>query len=169
MRRPFVLCLVGLVLAACGPVAEVPTPLPTAVPPDAIPAGEEGLWAIDFRYEFPKGTFGLGPHRYRFWIHCPVTSSDDTITDWLLFEISDVVLPQKEPIYLRLLGLSNEPFAPSYNANNVFDPERPVIAAVYLVGLSYQAASLAASGCEALVLWDEVGRRALPAGEPFQP
>jgi hypothetical protein len=134
-----------------------------------IPAGEEGLWAIGFRYEFPEETFGLGPHRYRFWIHCPVTSSEDTITDWLLFEVSDQVLPQSEPIYLRLLGLSNEPLVPSYNANRVIHPEQPIIAAVYLVGLSYQTANLAASGCEALILWDSGFRRTLPASEPFRP
>lgn len=169
MRRLFVLCLTGLCLAACGSTAEVPTPLPTAVPPDIMPAGDEELWAISFKYEFPEKTFELGPHRYRLWVHCPVVSAEDTVTDWRLFEVSDGVLPRKEPIYLRLLGLSNEPLAPSYNTNNVFDPDRPVIAVVHLVGLPGQAASLAASGCEGLILWDNGARQALQPGEPFQP
>ena len=169
MRCPLVLCLVGLILAACGPTAEVPTPLPTAVPPDVMPAGDEGFWAISFKYEFPEETFGLGLHRYRLWIHCPVMSAEDTVTDWLMFEVSDEVLPRTEPVYLRLHGLSDAPFAVSYNNSQVIDPDRPVVAVVHLVGLSNQAASLAASGCEGIVLWDNGDRQPLSAGEPFQP
>ncbi len=169
MRRLFVLCLMGLCLAACGSTPEVPTPLPTAVPPDVMPAGDEEFWAISFKYEFPEKTFELGPHRYRLWVHCPVVSAEDTVTDWLLFEVSDEVLSQKDPVYLRLHGLSDTPFAVSYNANQVIDPGRPVIAVVHLVGLPSQAANLAASGCEGLVLWDNGDRQPLSAGEPFQP
>jgi hypothetical protein len=103
-------------------------------------------------------------------------SAEDTVSDSLLFKVSDDVVPQKEPVYLRLHGLSDAPFAVSPIAGQgidpsrpAIDPDRPVIAIVHLVGLSSQAASLAASSCEALVLWDNGDRHILEAGEPFQP
>jgi hypothetical protein len=164
-----VLCLLALCLAACGATAEAPTPLPTAVPPDVMPGGEEEFWAISFKYEFPDETFELGSHRYRLWIHCPVVSAEDTVTAWLPFEVSDRVMPQKEPVYLRLQGLSDAPFVGAYKAGQVIDPDRPVTAIVHLVGLPSQAAALAASSCEGLVLWDNGDRQPLAAGEPFRP
>jgi hypothetical protein len=169
MKRSLLfLCLIGLLLAACGQAPPAPTSLPTAVPPDAIPEEDAGLWAVGFQYDFPAETFGLGDHRYRFLIHCPVVL-EDTNTDWQFFQISDEVPLQPEPIYLRLQGLSSESFSPAYITNTTFHPDRPVIAVVYLVGLARPAAELASADCEVIVFWDAVGRHALAAGEPFTP
>ena len=142
MWRLPILCLVGLVLAACGPTVEVPTPLPTAVPPDVLPSGDEGVWALSFKYEFPKETFGYGLHRYQLWIHCPVISAEDTATPEHRFKVSDEAMPREEPVYLRLHGLSDELFSAPYNTDQVIHPDRPVIAIVHLVGLSSQAAAI---------------------------
>ncbi|HSR30163.1 MAG TPA: hypothetical protein VLY63_06320, partial [Anaerolineae bacterium] len=76
MRRLVIVCLLGLVLAACGPTVEVPTPLPTAVPPDSLP--DQGTWAVSFQLELPAGAFGQGRHRYAYLIHCPVIGSENT-------------------------------------------------------------------------------------------
>jgi hypothetical protein len=168
MYRAFlVLVVLASILAACGPAAEVPTPLPTAVPPDLESDG--GIWSLGFRYDFPGGTFGPGPHRYAFLIHCPVVYQEDLPSDWIRFEISEDVALQREPIYLRLQGLSSEPYNPTYNTNNVMHPERPIVAVVYLVGLDRPAAELAATECEVIVFWDSVGRHSLIAQEPFLP
>ncbi len=93
------LLLLAVFLAACGSTPEAPTPLPTAVPP--APGRSPGIWTVSFRYEFPTGVFGLGEHRYAFLIHCPMIQSEDITTDWFHFVVSDEVLPQPEPIYLR--------------------------------------------------------------------
>lgn len=167
MRRLIICCLLALSLGACGSKAEVPTPLPTAVPPDGLP--EQGGWAVGFRYEFPPGTFGLGKHRYAFLIHCPILSAEDSHYGWHYFEISEEVVKQPAPLYLRLFGLSGDPYSPSQVTNTVIHPEREIIAVVHLVGLPRSAATWAASSCEALVFWDSTGRHALIPGEPFQP
>ena len=167
MKRLVLVCLLGLILVACGPVAEVPTPLPTAIPPDALP--EQGGWAVGFQYEFPPGTFGVGRHRYAFLIHCPVVSSEDVNYGWHTFEVSEDTTMQPEPLYLRLFGLSGDPYTPSQITNDIIHPDRRIIAVVHLVGMAKEAAALAASGCELLVLWDNTGRQLLAPGEPFLP
>lgn len=165
MKRLIAYCLLGLILAACGSTAEVPTPLPTAVPPDALP---EQSWAVSFQYEFPPGSLGVGRHRYAFLIHCPVMSSEDTNSGWHYFEISEEVVRQPGPLYLRLFGLGADPLTPSRITNTIIHPDRQIIAVVHLVGLTEANAALVASGCEVLVFWDDVGRKLLTAGEPFQ-
>jgi hypothetical protein len=162
-----VLCLLGVVLAACSPAPKVPTPLPTAVPPINLP--EQGSWAVGFEYEFPPGIFGLSPHRYAFLIHCPVISSEDSNSGWHYFEISEDVVRQPDTLYLRLFGLSGSPINPSKITNTMIHPERPIVAVVHLVGMTKEAANLAAAACEIVVFWDDTGRQLLVAGEPFQP
>jgi hypothetical protein len=75
----------GLVLAACGPMAEAPTPLPTAVLLDTLL--DEASWAVSFRVEFREGTLGLGPHHYTFLVHCPVMGAEDTHYGWHKFTV----------------------------------------------------------------------------------
>ena len=165
MRRLVALCLLGSILAACGPDAiEVLTSLPTAVPPD----GEPGAWAIGFQYEFPPEFWGKGLHRYAFLVRCPVASAEDISTDWQIFEVSEDAPLQPFPIYLRVQGLSTGAFAPLYLSHMAISPQQQTIAAIYLVGLSERAAVLARE-CEAMVFWDDVGRRVLVSQEPFQP
>lgn len=166
-RTCLVLVVLASILAACGPAAEVPTPLPTAVPPDLESDG--GIWSLGFRYDFPGGVFGPGRHRYAFLFHCPVVYQEDMPSGWIDFEVSQDVAPQPEPVYLRLQGLSSDLYNPTYNTNRVIHPERPIVAVVYLVGLDRPAADLAAKECEVVVFWDSNGRHSLFAQEPFLP
>ena len=169
-RLVVLLVLGGWLLSACGPTpTPVPTPLPTAVPPAEDRSQQTGTWAVSFRYDFPPGTFGLSEHRYAFLAQCPVVSDKDITSDWHQFEVTDEVLPQPEPLYLRLHGLSADPFNPSAMSNDQIHPDRPIVAIMHLVGLTREAADMASSSCEAVLLWDEVGRAILVPGEPFQP
>ncbi|MGD8791368.1 MAG: hypothetical protein PVF47_02355 [Anaerolineae bacterium] len=171
MKRLVVLLILAIwLLSACGaPPTEVPTPLPTAVPPAEDRPQETGTWAVSFQYEFPPGTLGLGQHRYAILIHCPVVSAEDISSGWHRFEITDEVLPQSEPLYLRMHGLSAEPYNPTTITNDQIHPERPIVAIVHLVGLPQNLAPMVASSCEAITFWDEVGRHPMTPGQPFQP
>jgi len=167
MRILLVLLIIGLILAACGPAAtEVPTPLPTAVPPQVTDVG--GDWAIGFQYEFPEGAFAEGTHRYRYLMHCPIFSAEDMNTDWLLFELSDEVELSPEPVYLRLSGLSSEPLSPAFLPTRTFHPDQKFIAVVHYIGLARLAAEQAASECELLIFWDSDRRQMLVPKEPFE-
>lgn len=167
MRLGLVLALLGLALGACAPTQAVPTPLPTAVPPDTIP--EQGSWSIGFQYEFPAGRLAEGTHRYALLIHCPVISTEDERYGWHSFEISQEAPGQVEPVYLRLFGLSSDPYSPAPLERAVIHPVQPIVAVVHLVGLPRSVAGLAASSCELFVFWDDTGRQLLAPGEPFQP
>ena len=170
MRRALLLLLCAWVLTSCGaPPTEIPTPLPTAVPPAEDRSQQTGTWAVSFRYDFPPGTFGLSEHRYAFLAQCPVVSGEDITSDWHYFEVTDEVLPQPEPLYLRLHGLSADAFNPSAIANDQIHPDRPIVAIMHLVGLTQHVAEMASESCEAVILWDDVGRAILIPGEPFQP
>jgi hypothetical protein len=167
MRSFLILGMLALVVVGCGSTPVPPTPLPTAVPPAGD--AEDGGWALSFQHEFPAGTFGPGQHRYRYLIHCPVMSSEDTASEWYYFEISEEVIRQPDPLYLRMHGLSTDPFAPLQITNTMIHPERQIVAVVHVVGLSRPAAELASTGCEILIFWDNVGRQSLAAGEIFRP
>jgi hypothetical protein len=166
MRLLWVLALSGLVLGACAPAQAVPTPLPTAVPPDSIP--ERGGWTVGFEYEFPAGRLAEGTHRYALLIHCPVVSADDEHYGWHIFDISPEMPLQVGPVYLRLFGLSRDSYSAARLPRAIVHPEQPLVATVHLVGLTREAAELAASSCELFVFWDNTGRQLLTAGEPFQ-
>lgn len=167
MRGLWILVLAGLILAACGPAAtEVPTPLPTAVPPEVTGIG--GSWAVGFTHEFRPGEFAAGVHRYRFLLHCPPLGTEDVNTDWFLFELSEEADLNPGPLYLRLNGISSEPLVPGFLASRTFHPDQQFIAAVHYVGLSRLAAEQAVTECELLVFWDNVGRQMLVPGEPFE-
>jgi hypothetical protein len=167
MRLGWVFVLVGFALAACAPAQAVPTPLPTAVPPDTIP--EQGSWSVGFQYEFPPGRLAEGTHRYALLIHCPVVFSEDEHYGWHIFDISQEAPAQVGPVYLRLFGLSSDPLSAAPLARAVVHPTQPLVAVVHLVGLTRAAAEMAASSCELFVAWDSTGRQLLKAGEPFQP
>ena len=159
-------CLILLVLAACGPAPEVPTPLPTAVPPSGL-TGES--WTVSFQHEFPAGTFGLGEHRFALLIHCPFMGTEDTNTGWFGFEVSEEATNYPEPVYLRLHGLSREPFNASQMSTNLIHPDQQIVAIVHLVGLPAYVAERTGAGCEIVVFWDSMARQSLMPGEPFQP
>ena len=72
-------------------------------------------------------------------------------------------------LYLRLHGLSADPFNPTVIANDQIHPDRPIVAIMHFVGLTQQTAEMARDACEAIVLWDAFGRQQLTPGEPFQP
>lgn len=169
MRRLLILCLLGLVLAACGPAAEAPTPLPTAVPPDLEPGGN---WTIGFEYEFPAATFGEGPHRFRYLLHCPplgsVLGGDESATDWVYFEISEDAQLYPSPIYLRLHGLSTERLGLSYPSSGVFHPEQQFVAVMHYIGMPLSAVEMARTECETIIFWDETGHQGLTIQEPFE-
>lgn len=167
MRLGLALALLVFVLATCAPGQPVPTPLPTAIPPDTIP--EQGSWSIGFQYEFPPGRLAEGMHRYALLIHCPVISPEDEHYGWHLFDISPEAPAAVGPVYLRLFGLSNDPYAVAPLERAVVHPDQPLVAVVHLVGLPRPAAQLAASSCELFVFWDSTGRQLLTPGEPFQP
>jgi hypothetical protein len=145
----------------------VPTPLPTAVPPDTIP--EVGGWSIGFQYEFPPGRLAEGAHRYALLIHCPVISSEDEHYGWHIFNISSEAPEQSGPVYLRISGLNADPYAVTPLERAVIHPDQPIVAVVHLVGLPRSVAGEAASSCELFVFWDNHGRQLLTPGEPFQP
>jgi hypothetical protein len=159
-------CSILLVLVACGPAPVVPTPLPTAIPPLGL-TGES--WAVSFQHEFPAGAFGLGEHRFAFLIHCPFMGTEDTNTGWYSFEISEEAAIHPEPVYMRLHGLSAEPFNQSQMSTNLIHPDQQIVAVIHLVGLPGYVAERTGAGCEIVVFWDAMARASLTPGEPFQP
>ncbi|MFC2030782.1 hypothetical protein ACFLWA_08660 [Chloroflexota bacterium] len=165
MRQVAVFGILVFALVACGTSAQVPTPLPTAVPPDGDATGN---WAIGFRYEFPAGSFGEGRHRFRLLVHCPVVSAQDVNTDWHFFEISGQASLQSQPVYLRLAGLSFDPLAQDAPVTAALHPDQEVIAVMHWIDMARVSADLIAAQCEAMVFWDNAGRHSLNAGEPFQ-
>jgi hypothetical protein len=167
MRRITLLGLLALLLVACGTTAEAPTPLPTAVPPD-YDVSDSG-WAMTFQHEFPAETFGLGPHRFRYLIHCPVFSAEDSATNWVQFEIVEDAELLSEPIYLRLYGLSPQPLVVSYPASGTFHPDQQFTAVVHYVGVPRFMAEQARTECEILIFWDDFGREILQGLDPYQP
>lgn len=167
MRLLWVLALSGIALGACAPAQAVPTPLPTAVPPESLPV--QGTWAVSFQYELPPGSLAEGTHRYALLIHCPVISSEDEHYGWHIFDLSPEVPPQVGPVYLRIFGLSRDLYSAAALTRAVVHPEQSLVAVVHLVGLTESQAELVAASCELLVFWDDTGRQLLSPGEPFQP
>lgn len=168
MRTKIILlCLLGLVLAACGTAStsNAPTSLPTAVPP----AGMPGVWSIGFKYDFPHEFWGPGEHRYGFLVACPFLEDGRISTEWQYFQVSEDALIQPATIYLRVSGLSNAVFSTVYLDNMVMHPRQQTAAVIYLLGISQEDAESAASECEALISWDQAGRAVLETMEPFQP
>jgi hypothetical protein len=170
MKRIALPFFILVMLAACStsPAPQIPTPLPTAVPPAESP-GEPSSWAVGFTHAFPADAWAVGTHRYAFYISCPFIFEDDVTGEWHFFEVSEDVAPQPGEVYLRLNGLSREPFSPVYMSDTIIHPSQPTVAAVYLVGVAEQAARLAEANCEVLIAWDNNTTQTLTAEEPFQP
>jgi hypothetical protein len=168
----------GLLLAACGgdePVEEVtsvptpsqapagPSPLPTAVPPDSVSSGS---WAITYRYDFPDGHWIAGDHTYGFKIFCP--NIYDFSGEWIFFRAAESAITQSQPIYLRLNGLSSEPFRPGYLSENRINPDQATAAVVHLVGLSEVQVEQAEENCEVFVAWDRSPPQLLEVADVFE-
>lgn len=166
-RLIVLLCLIELALVACDKAspAEIPTPLPTAVPP----TGDSDGWGIGFRHEFPPEFWGEGNHRYAFLVHCPVLSAENIPTEWQYFQVSEEAQLRTGPIYLRVGGLSTEPLKAAYRSDIVVHPAQQTIAALYFVGMSQESAERAATECEAVFLWDNKFTQPLTTMESFQP
>ena len=169
----------SLALAACGadekgdedtpapPATEAPpapTPLPTAVPPDSA---EIGNWAITFRYDFPDAFWVPGDHTYGFVIFCPGQVFDYN-GEWIFFRVTENEIPQSFPIYLRLSGLSLEPFRSAYLDENRINPDQATAAVVHLVGLSEEQVEKAREDCEILLAWDRSPPQAMEVSAVFE-
>jgi hypothetical protein len=169
----------SLALAACagdeaveedtpGPPATetppAPAPLPTAVPPDSA---EIGNWAVTFRYDFPDAFWVPGDHTYGFVISCPGQALDFN-SEWIFFRVSESTLPQPFPIYLRLYGLSQEPFTPAYLDEGRINPAQATAAVVHLVGLTGEQVEEAQEECEVLLAWDQNPPQALEVSDVFE-
>jgi hypothetical protein len=102
-------------------------------------------------------------------VRCPVFTEQDYNTDWAYFEIADTVEVSPSPIYLRIVGLSADPLTPSYLGTSTIHPDQKVVAVIHYVDLARSAAELAASECEAVVFWDDVGRQMLTVLGPYEP
>lgn len=170
---------VSLLLAACGgeaPVEQVtsvpapteappgPTPLPTAVPPDSVAAGN---WAITYRYDFTDAFWVPGDHTYGFKIFCPNLVYDFS-GEWIFFRITESAITQSFPIYLRLNGLSSEPFTPGYLQENRINPDQATAAVVHLVGLSEAQVEQSREECEVLIAWDRSPPQVLEVADVFE-
>lgn len=171
-RLMFLYCLVGLLLVACsGAAPEVlPTPLPTAVPPERPAA--PGDWAVSFQRTFPPGYWPEGIHRYGYRLQCapPISTLDDFSSEWQEFQVSGASQPQagEDVVFLRLNGISLQPFSPTL-AEPVIHPGQQTVAIIHLLGLTQEDAAQVASQCEVLIGWDEGALVSLTALEPFQP
>ncbi|MBC8508171.1 MAG: hypothetical protein ISR58_06380 [Anaerolineales bacterium] len=161
----FLWSLVALLLAGCSTQTEtVPTPLPTAIPPSAQDG--YGDWAISFSHEFPEDAWGLGTHRYHFFVHCPIIT-DDVSTDWVYFEVLDEEEPSSETVFLRISGLSSGILTP-ININAIQMGQKTT-AVITFLGVTEHIAEMAADNCEALVRWDDKSPQLLTIGETFIP
>jgi hypothetical protein len=147
------------------PSVEAATPLPTAVQPDG-PVG--GSWAVTFRYDFPESYWRPGDHSFGFLIECPDLAYDFS-TEWLIFKATEEVDHIPIPVYLRLNGLSVEPFSPAYMQQSVIHPDQDTAAVVHLVGLSEEQAEEAWDECEALIAWDQSSPKAMEPVDVFKP
>lgn len=170
----FLMTLIGILLVGCGapapaavPAETPPPPSPTPSPVAPTPATDS--WAVAFSHTFEPGFWEPGGHRYGFRASCPAIDYE-LASDWQLFTVSaEQASPQSFPIYLRLGGLSAERFAPSYAPDAAIHPEQETIAILWIVGLSEDEARQAASGCEAVLGWDQGSIQPLTAEEPLQP
>ncbi|MDX1688787.1 MAG: hypothetical protein R3248_12455 [Candidatus Promineifilaceae bacterium] len=166
--------LLALLAVGCGAAApsaeptETPPPLPSATSlPTTAPA--EGNWAVAFTHTFEPDFWAPGGHRYGFRAECPAIDYE-LASEWQLFTVSEEqTSPDPRPVYLRLRGLSVERFAPSYAPDAIIHPGQETTAILWIVGLSEEQAREAASGCEALIGWDQRGFQPLTAEEPIQP
>ena len=159
------------VAAGCqqAPQWEDVAPLPTAVPPETLPGGED-LWAVGFQHEFPPEFWSTGFHRYAFRVECPIAGIGAFSSEWVSFA-TDPYRPEQEEatVYLRLNGLSTEPFVPLYLSEQAIHPSQPTVGALYFLGLSADDAARAAESCTALIGWDSNSSVEMVPIEPFQP
>ena len=178
MTKAVVIIAVTLIVAAAAcsnqseleeptpiPSVEAATPLPTAVPPDGATGGG---YAVTFRYEFPDSYWRLGDHSYGFLIEC-IELDYDIGTEWLIFRATEEVELLSNPVFLRLNGLSIEPYSPVYMQQSVIHPDQSTTALVHLVGLSKEQAVGAQNECEMLIAWDRSLPESMEAADIFRP
>lgn len=172
MQSKYILLLIlALFLASCAnePAEPLPTPLPTAVYPDAVDDGF-GAWAISFAYEFPENFWPAGVHRYAYRLECPPDITQLSFSgNWNTFSVSDQVGFSPDPVYLRLSGLSLDSFAPLLIPEGTVHPQQDTIAIIHFLGIPKQVAERAAEECTAFIAWDEALPQQLTPIEIFQP
>ena len=147
------------------PSLEAATPLPTAVQPETTTGGD---WALTFRYDFPEMFWEPGDHTYGFVIECPNIGYDYN-GEWLFFRVTENTEHVPFPIFLRLNGLSMEPFTPNYSQEDRIHPDQETAAMVHLVGLSEEQVEEARSECEILIGWDRAAPQTLVPMDAFRP
>ncbi len=147
------------------PSLEAATPLPTAVQPETTTGGN---WALTFRYDFPEMFWEPGDHTYGFVIECPNTNFDFK-TEWIFFRVTENAEHVPFPIYLRLNGLSMEPFTPTYSQEARIHPDQETAAIVHLVGLTEEQVEEARSECDLLIGWDRAAPQNLEPMDAFKP
>jgi hypothetical protein len=171
-KLPLLIFTMGflLLLLACNQTPPAATPLPTAVPPEIMPAGEDGGWVIGLQHEFGPDFWEEGTHEYGFFVQCPLPGFENYGTDWLTFKINDEA-PQAEDVtvYLRVGGVTTEAYTPSYLQGVSFHSSLPTTAVIYIAGLPEETAFDAAEECEGIVTWDRTNTAELVPIEPFIP
>ena len=168
--RLMIVCILAVVMTACGQkdIAVDISPLPTAVGPETGVQGVDvGSWAITFEHVFPSGFWGVGVHRYSFYVHCPIMFQEDIKGEWVLFESSNDEVLQIQPMYLRLAGISSGILSSAFT--DIIHPDQETIAVVTLLGMTENMLSMVGSECSAFIAWDDKGATSMVFGDPFQP
>lgn len=176
--KPIACSLLPLLLTACSAAeqatptpASIPTALPAASLPTAVPPEDNQLnqWALSFSYEFPAGFWPIGQHQYGIFIDCPELGQIENAGEYHLFQVTNAVAEFEAPVYLRLAGLSTGPLDP-INLDAIH-PDQQTVAVVTLLGIPEDQARAAASSadCQMVIGWDQLKAADLAAGEPFQP
>ncbi|KAA3645376.1 MAG: hypothetical protein DWQ07_12980 [Chloroflexi bacterium] len=167
-RLSIALLITALFLTACAtaetePPAPTITPLPTAVPPETLP----GTWAVPFGTGFRGGFWAVGTHRYSLTVDCP-SDLQDIEGNWNSFEVTDNVAADSNPIFLRLGGLSTNPFSNPGGFQSI-NPAQETVAYVTLLGLDEEAVQDVVAGCEIFMFFDaEETPFQLQPLEPYQ-
>lgn len=126
---------------------------------------EAANWAIIFEYHFPSGFWSVGTHEYTLESDCP--NLKDSGGSWTnTFNVSEAAPLLPEDVYLRLVGLRDEPL-PS-NPIEGINPLQTTTAAVSMIDITHSEAELAFTDCKVSVSWDGGPPKPLVAGSPFE-
>ena len=152
----------AIILAACSTGNRpLPTPFPTAVPPETIP---EINWAISYQTKFEPHFWDSGTHKYRFVIDCPTIQIDDPITAWVNFSVDENSNLSFNPVYLRINGIGPGVLGSTWEGD--FQPEKESNA---VVTIFMPLEKFNASTCNVEFQWDDLFSRNLVPGKPYRP